>query len=265
MLEKLDNLRSLNDVAVIKHSLKNNSRRKTTKSSKKGSQLTGIILPPEEKKLKASNFYESGLDNDRTIHSYQSVFGYIRELLAEGHLKNVSATELKEFIKTLEVDLKESVKGNKQEFMKVTLQNMVLFSVHNFCYTRALDLLKEADSRVFSIFKVLHDVLNGYLRDFFRKFTLILENILSIDEKLKGIETASKNLEKEAIDHTSDILNKAETLLSENQKLISQLDENKLNWEAEKKKFQKTIKELEQENYGLLEKMVKTTKCNKSR
>ena len=70
----------------------------------------------------------------------------------------------------------------------------------------------------------------------------------------------SNNIEREAIDHTSDILNKAETLFHENQKLLDLVELNKKDWEAEKKALLKNIKELERENHQIMEKMLKSVK-----
>lgn len=97
-------------------------------------------------------------------------------MLSEVSVKNIPSNELREFIKTLELDLNDSKKTACEDFMELTLKNMAVFSVHNFCYTRALDVLKESDTRTFSVFKALHEILNGYIRDYFRRLALTRNN-----------------------------------------------------------------------------------------
>ena len=83
---------------------------------------------------------------------------------------------------------------------------------------------------------------------------------MRLDENIQKIRQQSNNIEREAIDHTSDILNKAESLYEENKKLLDIIDNNKKQWEGEKKSLSKTIKEIERDNHQLMEKVIKSVK-----
>ena len=160
----------MNDVKIIKHDIKKGSSRKTIKSSKKGDKLNDIILHKNNLKTSSSKkkIIDDTLEANSSIINYQSIYSYVKEMLSDISVKNIPSNELREFIKTLELELNDSKKNTCEEFMSLTLKNMAVFSVHNFCYTRALDILKEHDTRIFTIFKSLHELLNGYIREYFR-------------------------------------------------------------------------------------------------
>ena len=130
---------------------------------------------------------------------------------------------------------------------------MAVFSVHNFCYTRALDILKEFDTKYYTIFKALHEILNSYIRGYF-------ESVINLDSLIKNMRDETKVVEKDAIDHTTDILQKAEMLLIENTKLEGELTKRKGEWETERKELHKNIKNLERENKELFDKFILNSK-----
>lgn len=243
---------ALNDVKVVKHDLKPQNARKPLKNSKKGDKLTSLVINADTRSPK-KQISGSGLEAEDCIKAYQSIYAYVKEMLIDLGVKNIHSNELREFIKTLELDLAESSKGKTQQFMNNTLKNMAIFSVHNFCYTRAIDLLKETDTRLFTVFKALHEILNGYIRSYF-------ESILSIDSLLLQMKNQSREVEKEAIDHTSDILTRAETLLEENERIEQEFHRKRREWEDEKKDLQRQMKEQEKENRELLDKILKLSK-----
>lgn len=252
LLEKLNNLTALNDVKIVKYDVKKGAARKTTKSSKKGEKIGGLTIKLTSKGQQKDG-PGSSLAADNNVKSYESIYSYVKEILATLGVKGISANELREFIRTLELDLNESRKGKVADFMDVALKNMAVFSVHNFCYTRALDLLKETDTRFFAIFKGMHELLNGYIRSFF-------ESVLDLDGVVAKAKTDSQAVEREAIDHTADLLGRAEQLYAENEQLQADLARKKAEWESEKKHLLKNIKESEKANSELIERMVRITK-----
>ena len=211
-----------------------------------------MVISPGSKSPK-KNVVDTGLDSDLSVRGYQSIYSYVKEMLGELGVKSIPANELREFTKTLELDLNESKKGKTEQFMSTTLKNMAIFSIHNFCYTRALDLLKEVDTRLFTVFKSLHEVLNGYIRSYF-------EGVLSLDTLLHKIKNETREVEKDAIDHTSDILTRAETLLEENERLENEVQKRKKEWDGEKKDLLRQNKDQERENRDLMERVVKLSK-----
>lgn len=252
LLEKLNNLTALNDVKIVRYDVKKGAARKTTKTSKKGEKIGGLSIKPPSKGGKRDES-SSTLAEDKNVKSYESVYSYVKEILTGMGIKGISSNELKEFIRTLEMDLNESKLGKTANFMDVALKNMAVFSVHNFCYTRALDLLKETDTRFFAIFKGMHELLNGYIRSFF-------EAVLGLDGVVAQAKTESQAIEKEAIDHTADLLNRAELLFADNEQLRNELDRKKSEWESEKKALLRSLKDSEKANSELIERMVRITK-----
>jgi hypothetical protein len=236
----------------VKFDVKKGAARKTTKSSKKGEAIGPLSIGPSPSQP-AKGKQNTSFVEDQNVKGYQSVYTYVKELLNSFGVKGIASNELKEFIRTLELDLNESRRGKSAKFMEVALNNMAIFSVHNFCYTRALDLLKETDTRFFAIFKSMHELLNNYIRGFF-------ESVLGLDSVVTQVKSESHAVEKEAIDHTADLLNRAELLLTENHKLESELDRRKAEWDTEKKHFLRTIRDCEKENKELVERMVKLSK-----
>lgn len=77
--------------------------------------------------------------------------------------------DFENFLKGLNFDYTESRKGTRPLFIEKTFLAMAQFSVHNFCQVKSLELLKEKDAELFTIFKILHDCLNSYIRDHFCK------------------------------------------------------------------------------------------------
>lgn len=252
LLEKLEGLQAYNDVKVVKFDVKKPTARKTTKSSKKGDKIGQLSIGPHLT-TPAKGKDSSTFMGDQNVKGYEAVYSYVKEILGGFGVKGIAANELKEFIRTLELDLNESRRGKTAKFMEVALNNMAIFSVHNFCYTRALDLLKETDSRFFSIFKSMHELLNNYIRAFF-------ESVLGLDSMVAQVKSESHAVEKEAIDHTADLLNRAELLLNDNQRLEGEFEKKRQAWDVEKKQLLRTIRDCEKENKELVERMVKLSK-----
>lgn len=252
LLEKLEGLQAYNDVKIVKVDVKKTGARKTVKSSKKGEKIGQLSIGPLSTQP-AKGKDSTSFVGDQNVKGYEAVYSYVKEILSSFGVKGIAANELKEFIRTLELDLNESKRGKSAKFMEVALNNMAIFSVHNFCYTRALDLLKETDTRVFSIFKSMHELLNNYIRAFF-------ESVLNLDSMVAQVKSESHAVEKEAIDHTADLLNRAELLLNQNNMLENELESRKSTWESEKKQLLRTIRDCEKENKELVERMVKLSK-----
>ena len=276
VLEKLTNLHSLNDVKIMKHDVKRGGPRKATKSSTKGEKVSNLILGLDAAKSgapyssvqshTARSQGASGvhklvngpnpdvcLEKNTSVQHYQTVYNFTREILDKLGFKSIPSKELQDFIKALELDLTESQKGASESFMDHTLRNMAVFSVHNFCYTRALDILKEFDTKYYTIFKGLHEILNSYIRGYF-------ESVINLDGLLKNVREETKTVEKDAIDHTSDILQKAELLLKENGRLEEELGRKKSEWDSERAELRKNIKNLERENKDLFDKFILSSK-----
>lgn len=252
LLEKLEGLQAYNDVKIVKFDVKKAAARKTIKSSKKGDKLNGLTIAPSSAQTSKAKDGATFVE-DKNVKGYEAVYDYVKEILGSFGVKGIAANELKEFIRTLELDLNESRRGKSAKFMEVALNNMAIFSVHNFCFTRALDLLKETDTRFFAIFKSMHELLNNYIRAFF-------ESVLGLDNVVAQVKSESHAVEKEAIDHTSDLLNRAELLLQENQRLQAELDRKREDWDAEKKKLLRSIRDCEKENKELVDHMVKLSR-----
>ena len=111
------------------------------------------------------NFY---LKDDKIIRKYKEIFAYLTELIPLEEEKEFSLKDFENFMSGLDSDYEESCRKSSLNFVKKTLKVMAKFSVHNFCYMKGLEYLEEKSSGCTKIFKMLHDCLNDYIRDYFR-------------------------------------------------------------------------------------------------
>lgn len=163
LIEKLDNLEALNGTRIVKHSL-------NKKAAPKAANAKMKLLDSKIKNLKVKPLLESfnGLTNNPYMQNYKSIFSYLKEFLdQEGELPD-SMVEFEAFLKGLEIDFVETCKGKKEIYLKKTLLTMAKFSIHNFCYVKSLDYIKNKDSPSYIVLKTLHECLNNYLREYFR-------------------------------------------------------------------------------------------------
>jgi hypothetical protein len=107
------------------------------------------------------------------VANYIALFDFLNHLFVNESDGTTSRMDFENFLKGLNLDYTESRKGTRPLFIEKTFLAMAQFSVHNFCQVKSLELLKEKDAELFTIFKILHDCLNTYIREHFCNFTTI--------------------------------------------------------------------------------------------
>ena len=262
MIEELPSLEYLNDTKVVKQSFNmgKNSNRSNSRLKAKGLQSKAKLAEltrnaemigsdmHKMSKLEASNPHSLGYNKEVIV--YKKLFAYVKDFLNEGNTRTVDRSEFHGFLKNIEIDYQDSLKNSSYDFVKNTLLTMAQFSLHNFCYVRAQDIQKEVDSGIHSTFKILHENLNNYIREYF-------QNILGLESYVNNLKKDSVQKKNDAVQRTQEVLQKAEILVKENEQTLSLYETDKKEWENLKKSQYAEVKILEKENKQLLEKLVK--------
>lgn len=240
MIEELPFIEYINDTKVVKQSFntgkgtnRSNSRLKAKglQSKVKLAELTRnteLMNTEIHKMSKIEKENPNSLSYNKEVIVYKKLFAYVKDYLNEGNTRVVDRGEFHGFLKNIEIDYQDSMKNSSYDFVKNTLLTMAQFSLHNFCYVRALDILKEIDSGVHSTFKILHENLNNYIREYF-------QSILGLENYVNSLKKDSEKKKNEAIQRTSEVLQKAEILVKENEQTLTLYEHDKREWENVKK------------------------------
>jgi len=152
--------------------------------------------------------------------------------------------ELDEHIKNVMIDLGVTVTGNNMHPAIVATHNLkARFALEELSFCKIIDYTKLVDPRLSELLEAVHDSHAKIFRN-------IVDVIFDADLRNSG----QKGL------GDSDDMGNADKIYRDNQEIIKAWETDKLAWEQEREKLLADVKNLEIENMGYIDKILKHSK-----